>query len=66
MRRETGGTPQMLFECVGRPMVQQLFDIAPYGAHLCILGACMEGETIRISTAAVKDLTLSIPIGYCL
>lgn len=64
MQRETGGTPQVIFECVGRPLVQQLFNMAPYGAHLCILGACMEDETIRIQTAAVKDLSLTIPIGY--
>lgn len=64
MQRETGRTPQVIFECVGRPLVQKLFKMAPYGAHLCILGACMESEKIRISTAAVKNLTLSIPIGY--
>jgi (R,R)-butanediol dehydrogenase/meso-butanediol dehydrogenase/diacetyl reductase len=64
MERATGRSPGVIFECVGRPLLQRLFQIAPHGSHLCILGACMEQENIRISSAAIKDLTLSIPIGY--
>lgn len=64
MLRETGRNPTVIFECVGRPIVQHLFEIAPYQAHLCMLGACMESEAINISTASLKDLSVSIPIGY--
>ncbi|HEB26324.1 MAG TPA: alcohol dehydrogenase [Porticoccus sp.] len=64
MVRETGRSPTVIFECVGRPMLQHLFDIAPHQSHLCLLGACMKSESINISTATLKDLSLTIPLGY--
>lgn len=64
MQRLSGKTPQIIFECVGRPMLQKLMQIAPHGSHLCLLGACMENEEINISRISTKNLSLSIPFGY--
>lgn len=64
MQRLSGKAPQIIFECVGRPMLQKLMKIAPHGSHLCLLGACMENEEINISMISTKNLSLSIPFGY--
>jgi (R,R)-butanediol dehydrogenase/meso-butanediol dehydrogenase/diacetyl reductase len=63
-QKETGNLPAVIFECIGRPVVQHLFEIAPHGARLILAGTCMEPEQITVLTGAMKTLRLSLAFGY--
>ena len=54
----------MIFECIGRPVLQRLFEIAPHRARLILVGTCMEPEQITVLTGAMKSLRLSLAFGY--
>jgi len=62
--RATGAVPDVIVECVGRPMLQQLIDAAPIGAHIVAVGAAMEAEPILSVDAATKKIRLSFSFGY--
>jgi len=63
-RDSTGMEPEVIVECVGRPMLQHLVDTAPYGAHIVSVGAAMEPDSIAPWTAAEKKIRLTFSFGY--
>lgn len=63
-RDSTGTDPDVIVECVGRPMLQHLVDTAPHGAHIVSVGAAMEPDSIAPWTAAEKKIRLTFSFGY--
>lgn len=63
-QRATGHAPAVIFECVGRPMLQKIVDMAPPGAHLVIAGANLEPERLSVLSATVKRLRMSFAFAY--
>ena len=63
-QRMTGSEPQVIFECVGRPLLQKIVDMAPSGAHLVIAGASIEPERLSVLSATVKRLQMSFAFAY--
>jgi (R,R)-butanediol dehydrogenase/meso-butanediol dehydrogenase/diacetyl reductase len=63
-RDSTGVEPDVIVECVGRPMLQHLVDTAPHGAHIVSVGASMEQDSIAPWTAAAKKIRLTFSFGY--
>lgn len=62
--QQTGRTPSVIFECVGRPMIGWLIEIAPRGAHLVLAGTGMQPESFSVVSAALKKLRMSFPLAY--
>jgi (R,R)-butanediol dehydrogenase/meso-butanediol dehydrogenase/diacetyl reductase len=62
----TGSSPEVIVECAGRPMLQQLVDCAPMGAHLVSVGASMEAEPLVCMTGSQKKIRLTFSFGYTL
>ena len=62
----TGATPDVIVECVGRPMLQRLVDVAPRRTHIVAVGAAMEPEPISSVTAAQKQIRMTFSFGYAL
>jgi 2-desacetyl-2-hydroxyethyl bacteriochlorophyllide A dehydrogenase len=65
-RDATGVAPDVIVECVGRPMLQLLIDAAPIGAHIIAVGAAMEPEPITSAVAAQKKIRITFSFGYTL
>ena len=63
MERETGRRPTVIFECVGRPMFQQLAAMAPAKAHIVMCGTCMEPESFTVTTVAARSPRVSFLLG---
>ncbi|HMN47017.1 MAG TPA: alcohol dehydrogenase catalytic domain-containing protein [Povalibacter sp.] len=63
-QKQTGRAPTVIFECVGRPMVQRLIDIAPAGTQLVLVGTGMQPEQFTVLSAALKRLRMTFVIGY--
>ncbi|BBQ01732.1 Zn-dependent alcohol dehydrogenase (plasmid) [Burkholderia sp. SFA1] len=64
LRRATGRPPMFIFECVGRPILQKLINMAPPKAHLVIAGACLEPEKVSVLSATIKRLRVSFAFTY--
>ena len=62
--RQTGRKPTVIFECVGRPMIARLIEMAPAGAHLVLVGTGMQAENFTVVSAALKKLRMSFPLAY--
>lgn len=62
----TGTEPQVIIECTGRPILQQLIEAAPRNAHLVVVGAGMEPEPIVSVVASQKKLKMTFSFGYTL
>jgi len=63
MERRTGQRPSVIFECIGRPIFQQLAAIAPWGTHIVMCGTCMEPESFVVSHVALSSPKVSFLIG---
>ena len=63
-RRQTGREPAFIFECVGRPMIHKLIEMAPTGAELVMVGTGMEPEKFTVLSAAMKRLRMTFVLGY--
>jgi (R,R)-butanediol dehydrogenase/meso-butanediol dehydrogenase/diacetyl reductase len=61
---ETGRRPSVIFECVGRPMIAQLIEMAPPNAHLVLTGTGMQPENFTVVSAALKRLRMTFPLAY--
>jgi 2-desacetyl-2-hydroxyethyl bacteriochlorophyllide A dehydrogenase len=60
-----GGSPEVLFECVGAPgLIQQCIDIAPRRAMLVPVGVCEQPDTILPFPALIKELSIRFAIAY--
>ena len=62
--RLTGRKPTVIFECVGRPMLASLIEMAPRNAHLVLVGTGMQPENFTVVSAALKRLRMSFPLDY--
>jgi (R,R)-butanediol dehydrogenase/meso-butanediol dehydrogenase/diacetyl reductase len=62
--RQTGRTPTVVFECVGRPLLAHLIAIAPPGAQLVLAGTGMQPESFTVVSAALKRLRMTFPLAY--
>jgi len=60
----TGSEPSVIFECVGRPMIQKLIDMAPMNGHLVMVGTGMAPEQLTVLSAAMKRLRMTFTLGY--
>ena len=57
--------PSVLFECVGIPGVMQaMFEGAPAGARMVIVGVCMEWDRFEPFFGIVKQLGVQFVLGY--
>ena len=62
--RQTGRKPLVIFECVGRPMLDKMIAMAPSYAHLVMVGTGMQPETFTVLSAALKRLRMTFPFAY--
>lgn len=62
--QRTGRKPSVIFECVGRPMIARLIEIAPPHAHLVLVGTGMQPENFTVLSAALKRLRMTFPLAY--
>lgn len=62
--RQTGRKPSVIFECVGRPMLAKLIEMAPPNTHLVMVGTGMQPENFTVVSAALKRLRMSFPLAY--
>lgn len=62
--RQTSRKPSVIFECVGRPMIARLIEIAPPNAHLVLAGTGMQPEQFTVVSAALKRLRMTFPLAY--
>lgn len=62
--RQTGRRPTVIFECVGRPMIDKLIEMAPPGAQLVMVGTGMQAENFTVLSAALKRLRMTFTLGY--
>lgn len=60
----TGRKTTVIFECIGRPVIQKLIDMAPSNSHLVIVGAGMQPEQVTPITATLKRLRMTFTLGY--
>jgi threonine dehydrogenase-like Zn-dependent dehydrogenase len=64
-RRVDGRRPVVVFEAVGVPgMLDAAIVDAPRGAQVCVVGVCMEPDTVRPMIAVGKELSLQFVLGY--
>jgi (R,R)-butanediol dehydrogenase/meso-butanediol dehydrogenase/diacetyl reductase len=63
-QRLTGRTPSIIFECVGRPMIDKLIAMAPRDAQLVLVGTGMQNESFTVLSAAMKRLRMTFPLAY--
>ncbi len=57
--------PGVIFECVGVPgVIDQIMTGASQGAHIVVVGVCMEGDTFRPYRGIIKELNLQFVLGY--
>lgn len=60
----TGTSPDVIIECVGRPMLQHLIDIAPPACRIVSVGGAMEPDSFVPLTATQKKIQLVFSFGY--
>lgn len=63
-QKRTGRAPSVIFECVGRPMIHKLIEMAPIGAQLVLVGTGMQPEQFTVLSAAMKRLRMTFVLGY--
>ncbi|TWJ17484.1 alcohol dehydrogenase catalytic domain-containing protein [Geobacter argillaceus] len=62
--RSTGRPCTVIFECIGRPIIQKLIDMAPSNTHLVVVGAGMQPEQLTPFPAAMKKIRITFALGY--
>lgn len=63
-REQTGRDPSVIFECIGRPMIKRIAKMAPKGAHIVLVGTCMEPESLTVAAIALKRLRMTFVFAY--
>lgn len=62
---ETGGPPDVIFECVGAPgLIQQCIDLAPRRGKIVPVGVCEQPDNFMPFLALVKELRMQFAIAY--
>jgi (R,R)-butanediol dehydrogenase/meso-butanediol dehydrogenase/diacetyl reductase len=62
--RRTGRKPSVIFECVGRPILDKLISMAPPHAQLVMVGTGMQPESFTVVSAAMKRLRITFALAY--
>ena len=62
--RQTGRKPSVIFECVGRPIIAKLIEMAPTYAELVLVGTGMQPENFTVVSAALKRLRMTFAFAY--
>ena len=62
--RQTGRKPSVIFECVGRPIIDRLIEMAPLHAQLVLVGTGMQPESFTVVSAALKRLRMTFAFAY--
>ncbi len=60
----TGRKPTVIFECVGRPMIDKMIAMAPSHTQLVMVGTGMQPENFTVVSAAMKRLRITFPFAY--
>ncbi len=64
-KREAGGRPEVVIECIGVPGAQQLaIDYAPAGGRIVVVGVCMAPDTVLPVKAISKELQINYAYMY--
>ena len=64
-QRETGGPPDVIFECVGVPgLVQQCIGMAKVRGRVVVVGVCMQPDTIFPVMGIIKEVELRFVVAY--
>lgn len=63
-QRLTGHKPTVIFECIGRPMIEKMIEMAPHSAHLVLVGTGMQAESFTVLSAAMKRLRMTFTLAY--
>lgn len=64
MQEKTGRTPSYIFECIGKPILQEIINIASPNTHIVVLGGSMIPEQISSLSAVMKNLRMSFSFAY--
>ena len=62
--RRTGRKPAVIFECVGRPIINKMIAMAPSHTQLVMVGTGMQPESFTVVSAAMKRLRMTFPFAY--
>jgi (R,R)-butanediol dehydrogenase/meso-butanediol dehydrogenase/diacetyl reductase len=62
--KRTGQKPSVIFECIGRPIIHKMIEMAPAGAHLVLVGTGMQPENFTVLSAAMKGLRMTFHLAY--
>lgn len=63
--RVSGGTPEVIFECVGaQGLLRECIDLAPTHGSVVVVGVNRNEDTIVPFVAMRKELTLKFVLGY--
>jgi len=64
-QRETGGPPDVIFECVGVPgLLQQCIGMARARGRVVVVGVCMQPDMIFPAMAVIKEIELRFVVAY--
>jgi threonine dehydrogenase-like Zn-dependent dehydrogenase len=64
-KRVDGVKPLVIFEAVGVPgMIQQAMRMAPRGARILVVGACMQEDRVHPMLGIGKELNIQFVLGY--
>jgi (R,R)-butanediol dehydrogenase / meso-butanediol dehydrogenase / diacetyl reductase len=64
-QNQTGGPPEIVFECVGAPgLLQQCIELAAVRASVVIVGVCRAEDRVLPRRAILKELRLQFVLGY--
>jgi len=64
-RKIDGGSQLVIFEAVGVPgMIQQAMRMAPRGARILVVGACMQEDRIQPMLGIGRELNIQFVLGY--
>ena len=63
--KETGGSPDIIFECAGIPnVIQNCLEIAAPFSEIVVIGVCDKPDTFMPFLGIIKELTLKFAIAY--
>jgi (R,R)-butanediol dehydrogenase/meso-butanediol dehydrogenase/diacetyl reductase len=64
-QRETGGPPDVIFECVGVPgLLQQCIGMARSRGRVVVVGVCMQPDMIFPAMAVIKEVEVRFVVAY--
>lgn len=64
MERTTGRRPAVVFECVGKPIFNDLVAMSPPHTHIVMCGTCMAPDSFVAVQTAFKSPKVSFLMGY--